>query len=690
MEVALSVLRILLWALDPEFDEWTGVTPSLNLAEHPPLLTTERNVDLMEPTGNTINLVPERDFLEHITPYTGPLKQFSSPETIALYFTLSGSRNRPNRLYMTFSDMNRRTAFTLYPNEKGLVYYNVELIGDTTTGEMQAELRSEISANERWRNNYNISNLSQYYHSLLHALTPDHVTPPTTERRSMLLQIFNRFRSPWSPQIPTDLPELPITATLPQQTPTAHDRDPPRTAPMPWSWSLVPESGDSNNPSNDTTIPSLDLSPHDNLYVRRGYEHHLKSKLMENWSNWIADGMRVIFTTARNDCQYALANPTSEHAEWELTELDTRLLWEWTKRELNLLDLSIRIEDILRDRMDECIETVVQERQNERLRGWFTSEADIGWRKRLEYERDQAKKRMEEAGNTSADRAGKVERSNGEGGFHDVGRMWQVAEDFIDKKWTGAIEGGGLSWESSVSDLERLRLAEEKQHGGPENPRCTFVKELKPRFAHWDTQREKERHAMENTVKEIRKADFEKLDQAYTYPESSRLATAIHSRFAANLSRFSRKDALFAVNHGSATVYLVNGHDIGHCDLQKSTARSVIGLLDNLVKQIKNEHFLYVGGPYGHKLDVPFVQQNRDRWWEWAEQQTVNSSTFYLSPYGVTNDGVFGVNETRIAHIMIFISTSTRLRLRLLHSREGNADVSICKDEVNLRRMARF
>ncbi len=93
LEAGLSIIRILLWAWNPSFDERTDITVRLNLTDHQPLVTTEKDIEVIEQTGeNTLSLIPERQFLEWITSYTGPLEQFQSSENLALYFTLTGKQ----------------------------------------------------------------------------------------------------------------------------------------------------------------------------------------------------------------------------------------------------------------------------------------------------------------------------------------------------------------------------------------------------------------------------------------------------------------------------------------------------------------------------------------------------------------------------------------------------------------------
>jgi hypothetical protein len=184
---------------------------------------------------------------------------------------------------------------------------------------------------------------------------------------------------------------------------------------------------------------------------------------------------------------------------------------------------------------------------------------------------------------------------------------------------------------------------------------------------------------MDVTIKRISDAESN-YAAAYQYP---RPASWVIRRFA--ILSISESLAKFC----SATVYdaaeLGCNQDI-ICDVvKKSTTRSVINMEPDLVDLIpENEHLLYIS-PSGGK-EPAFISRNRDRWWE---QQTSNSSTFYLSPQDVKfGSGRFVISwEATIAHIFISLITPSRLRLRLLHGRLCDISVSIQEDSNELRRI---
>jgi hypothetical protein len=145
--------------------------------------------------------------------------------------------------------------------------------------------------------------------------------------------------------------------------------------------------------------------------------------------------MSNIRSDARNDCHHALADAASDKAKWELTELDSQLMWVWTRRELSLVVSSVKLEGILRRRMEECIAKVTkeresgrlnermrsiynvsEERENQRLKEWMNSEFVVERRKRLGKEWRQTRERMEKemkGASERAEREGRLWRDQG-------------------------------------------------------------------------------------------------------------------------------------------------------------------------------------------------------------------------------------------------------------------------------------
>ena len=205
LEAALSIIRILLWASNPSFDEGTGVTVRLKLATDQPLVTTEKNIEAVKDTAKTLPLIPERRFLERITSYTGPLEQFQSPENVALYFTVTGDETTQQKLvYLTVLDVNTRIAITLHRDVEGkpysLTYTDAIVTCNKVASEMEATLQSVIDKDHPWRTNNSIllSDLSNYYWSVIRALnrSQDTTNDNSPSHRMFLETLMRCFRLP--------------------------------------------------------------------------------------------------------------------------------------------------------------------------------------------------------------------------------------------------------------------------------------------------------------------------------------------------------------------------------------------------------------------------------------------------------------------------------------------------------------
>jgi len=654
LEAGLSIIRILVWAWNPSFDERAGITVGLTLVDDQPLVTTEKDIEVIKGTGeNALSLVPERQFLEWITSYTGPLEQFRSSENLTLYFTLTGQhwRAEGKHLYLTVFEINKRNAVTLHWDSEGLKCIDTIVTYNKYASEMEATLQSAIGEEHPWRKKDAIlfNTLSQYYFSILDALNHSHLQSTTLDnpQNNWLYVMF---------RIPMDLFRIPANNNT-QNNPRSVKK-----AFIPRKWNLLPKHIQSHDESPTIREP-LSLTEHDKLYLQRGYEHHLKTGLVEKWSGWIVNNMDEIRVDAPSDCYHALTDRTSEKAKWELTELDMQLGFEWARREWSLVVSSSELEGTLHQRNKESINQIVKERENGPLEEWMQSEFVVGRQKRLEKERKQAKERMEKAMKDSAERAeaeGWAWRDQSE---FSSERMWEAGQKFIDEQWEAVIESREIA---SSSDLDRM--VERDLQIWWDEARCIFVEQVGGRFQHWQHQRRHEKDEMDAIIKRIRNTNSNHLDYAYRYPEwnvqvSYKFVELLHSQ---SVAKFL-----------SAAVYNVEGCDDNNIYdvIQKKTTRSVINVPSRMVNSIsENDHLLYLSSKGGQ--EPPFIKQNRDRWWD---EQTSNSSMFYFSPEGVHPSYVYtgiGMSGT-IAHIFLFLETRTHLQLCLLHGRYGQVSVSI-------------
>ncbi|KJA23828.1 hypothetical protein HYPSUDRAFT_39336 [Hypholoma sublateritium FD-334 SS-4] len=89
LEALLSIIRILVWALNPSWDDSEGIIFKLQLATHPPLITC--NISLEEITeGGLAPVARANNFLEDIVTYTGPLPSFDVND-VALYYIFTAA-----------------------------------------------------------------------------------------------------------------------------------------------------------------------------------------------------------------------------------------------------------------------------------------------------------------------------------------------------------------------------------------------------------------------------------------------------------------------------------------------------------------------------------------------------------------------------------------------------------------------
>ncbi|KAJ7573783.1 hypothetical protein C8J56DRAFT_839819, partial [Mycena floridula] len=116
LEAILAFLRIILWGSNPKWDEATGVTVNIALDETSPLITTPVPYDQHDvKSSERLMVVDELRFLNHLTPYTGPLERFNDPNHhVAIYYTLiSLAQTKSKVLLTTVLDLETRSTFVL-------------------------------------------------------------------------------------------------------------------------------------------------------------------------------------------------------------------------------------------------------------------------------------------------------------------------------------------------------------------------------------------------------------------------------------------------------------------------------------------------------------------------------------------------------------------------------------------------
>lgn len=166
VEIALSLLRMLIWSLNPPFDEHTNLTFKLALEASGPLPTCNKSSEELEANG-VIPLARSREFLGQITSFVGLLEPFESVgDGVALYYTMSAQREltptkRQRVLYITIYEYTENTSrsFTLVylPSSKqAQTCYNstievqdsddnVKSDSEDNVGRLCARLRGKVS-----------------------------------------------------------------------------------------------------------------------------------------------------------------------------------------------------------------------------------------------------------------------------------------------------------------------------------------------------------------------------------------------------------------------------------------------------------------------------------------------------------------------------------------------------------------
>ncbi|KAJ7573808.1 hypothetical protein C8J56DRAFT_506614 [Mycena floridula] len=111
LEAILAFLRIILWGWNPEWDEAaTGVAVKISLTTTEPLITTPVPYNK---SFDRLMVVDDVRFLNHLTPYTGPLERFNgSDHNVAIYYTLVGM-GWTKVLLTTVLDLKTRSTFVL-------------------------------------------------------------------------------------------------------------------------------------------------------------------------------------------------------------------------------------------------------------------------------------------------------------------------------------------------------------------------------------------------------------------------------------------------------------------------------------------------------------------------------------------------------------------------------------------------
>ncbi len=116
LEAALSIIRMFIWAANPEGDSAPRLQFRLQLAAFPPLPTCNKYEETIK-AEQTLPLIRAKEFLQEVTAYAGLLDRFDSQD-VSIFYTLTRTRDLTRVLYITLFDYKERTT-RIYTRENG-------------------------------------------------------------------------------------------------------------------------------------------------------------------------------------------------------------------------------------------------------------------------------------------------------------------------------------------------------------------------------------------------------------------------------------------------------------------------------------------------------------------------------------------------------------------------------------------
>ena len=192
-EAALSIIRMVFWALNPSRDDADPMKFCFDLAEHPPLPTCNRFSDEIDQEKD-LPVVRGSKFLRNITSYAGPINRFDDAG-ISLYYTLTRKDPSKNinslsgnhaghadrKLYITLFDYKEGTTRVFFQDKDkhkdedklvNYLYLADPLAVDMTSDILETKLRKKIDLDEDsiMGNQYWRDKLILHYNSILDSL----------------------------------------------------------------------------------------------------------------------------------------------------------------------------------------------------------------------------------------------------------------------------------------------------------------------------------------------------------------------------------------------------------------------------------------------------------------------------------------------------------------------------------------
>ncbi|KAJ7580080.1 hypothetical protein C8J56DRAFT_962190, partial [Mycena floridula] len=182
VEVALSLLRIAIWALNPTFDEGTEICLELQLDSNPPLPTCNKYAEYLD-EDCILPLVADTSFLAEMSSFTGPLQRFKSRQ-VSLYYTLVGhSRTKTKVLYVTVRHLTDKMAFFFVRDGTEFRFCHAKIMVDEDSGDLAAKMGPKLDSNHRLaRDTVLIESLTRHYTELTAKMYKAHTRDPEVRK----------------------------------------------------------------------------------------------------------------------------------------------------------------------------------------------------------------------------------------------------------------------------------------------------------------------------------------------------------------------------------------------------------------------------------------------------------------------------------------------------------------------------
>lgn len=365
LEAFLSVIRILVWALNPSWDDSKGIVFKLQLAPHSPLITcnmTQQDIteDGLAPIARANN------FLEDIVPYTGPLPLFDAND-VALYYIFTAES----------ADLEPQSDNAASPVLHGLLYVVISAYKEQTSRILVKEKKGDPFS-------IYISTLKPVPGSTAINVKVTLSKEGETEPKTHFFTADARFMG----QLESHYDELLSQLSQPPEQKS-------RKAPFGKTWAMQRPSEKQVNKAGATQADQsrIILMPEDIAYLRQGQVERRRRYMCRQLEEWIELYVELftkeLFQDVPVDLVFEENESVSVVQKYEANEAEYLLMECWTFMEWLLMDTTDKWDEYVREHHKNMVDSVVS--------GIFTDKAKQyrveGIRKgkliaRLEHERE--------------------------------------------------------------------------------------------------------------------------------------------------------------------------------------------------------------------------------------------------------------------------------------------------------------